>query len=215
MTMTIAIDINEVLRDYLRSFVKQYTKVVDRDFDIDYDDIDHFDLINVFPFLDEDGNQNPSAFNAFRFEDCAFEIYSRADVMERDLPAKFNLWINGTLRNFDEDKTPEIVLFSPFEMNLSIPSTLGFLARIGIRCRNIVFPIDSTKMWDKADIMITANPNLLSLTPDGKYSFKVNAPYNKEASGTFEFDGLGDIIDDENKTIEKIIEGEDVLSDRQ
>ena len=210
--MTICIDINEVLRDHLRAFIKQYNKVVNPDFDIDYEDIDDFNLINIFPFYDEDGNINPSAFNSFRFEDCAFEIYSRADLMERDLPALLNLWINGTLRNFDEDKNPEIILFSPFEMNLSIPSTLGFLARIGMRFRNIEFPIDSTKMWDKADIMITANPNLLALTPEGKYSFKINAPYNKDAKGTFEFDSLSELIKDNNKTIEKIIEGHDVLS---
>jgi hypothetical protein len=210
--MTICIDINEVLRDYLRAFAKQYNKVVDPYFDIEYDDINDFNLMNVFPFLDEDGNQNPSAFNSFRFEDSAFEIYSRADVMERDLAANLNLWINGTLRNFDEDKNPTVILFSPLEMNLSIPSTLGFLARIGMRFRNIEFPIDSTKMWDKADIMITANPKLLALTPEGKYSFKVNAPYNKDVKGTFEYDSLVEIIKDENKTIEKIIEGDDVLS---
>jgi hypothetical protein len=211
--MTICIDINEVLRDYLRAFTKQYNKVVDPYFDIEYDDINDFDLMNVFPFIDEDGNPNPSAFNSFRFEDCAFEIYSRADLMERDLAANLNLWINGTLRNFDEEKNPNVILFSPFEMNLSIPSTLGFLARTGMRFRDIEFPIDSTKMWEKADIMITANPKLLSLTPEGKYSFKINAPYNKDAKGTFEYDSLLEIIKDENKTIEKIIEGNDVLSD--
>lgn len=212
--MIIGIDINEVIRDYLRAFAKQYNKIVDPTFDIDYDDINDFNLLNIFPFVDEDGISNSSAFNNFRFQDAAFEIYSRADIMERDLPAHLNLWLNNTLRNFDADKNPDVILFSPFEMNLSIPSTLGFLARIGMRFRNIEFPIDSTKMWDKVDIMITANPNLLELTPEGKYSFKVNAPYNKEAKGTFEFDSLMEIIKDENKTIEKIIEGNDVLSDR-
>lgn len=204
--MTIAVDINEVLRDYLRAFKKQYNKVVNPDFEIEYDDINDFNLMNIFPFTDEEGYPNLSAFNSFRFEDCAFEIYSRADLMERDLPAFFNMWINGALRNFDEEKNPNVILFSPFEMNLTIPSTLGFLARVGIRCRNIEFPIDSTKMWDKADIIITANPNLISATPEGKHSFKINAPYNKEVKGTFEFDSLIDIIKDE-KTIEKIIEG--------
>lgn len=211
--MTIGIDINEVIRDYLRAFAKQYNKIVDPTFDIEYDDINDFNLLNIFPFVDEDGISSPSAFNNFRFQDAAFEVYSRADLMERDLPAHLNLWLNNTLRNFDEDKNPDVILFSPFEMNLSIPSTLGFLARIGMRFRNIEFPIDSTKMWDKVDIMITANPNLLELTPEGKYSFKVNAPYNKDAKGTFEYDSLMEIIKDENKTIEKIIEGNDVLSD--
>lgn len=211
--MTIGIDINEVIRDYLRAFAKQYNKIVDPTFDIDYDDINDFNLLNIFPFVDENGISNPSAYNSFKYDEASFEVYSRADVMERDLPAHLNLWLNNTLRNFDEGKNPDVILFSPFEMNLSIPSTLGFLARIGMRFRNIEFPIDSTKMWDKVDIMITANPNLLELTPEGKYSFKVNAPYNKEAKGTFEYDSLMEIIKDENKEIENIIEGNDVLSD--
>lgn len=209
--MTIAIDINEVLRDYLRAFVKQYNKIVDPSFDIEYENINDYDLINIFPFYDEDGELDRKAFNSFRFEDAAFEIYSRADVMERGLPAKLNVWVNGTLRNFDEEKNPKVILFSPFEMNLSIPSTLGFLARVGIKVRDIEFPIDSTKMWDKADIMITANPKLIEMTPKGKYSFKVNAPYNKDAKGSYEYDGLTEIIEDENKTIEKLIEGDGVL----
>lgn len=209
--MTIAIDINEVLRDYLRSFIKQYTENIDPTFEIKYDDINDSDLLNIFPFYDEDGELDRKAFNSFRFEDVAYEIYSRADVMERGLPAKFNVWVNGTLRNFDEEKNPKVILFSPFEMNLSIPSTLGFLARVGIKIRDIEFPIDSVKMWDKADIMITANPKLIESTPEGKYSFKVNAPYNKSAKGSYEFDGLSEIIDDENKTIEKLIEGDGVL----
>lgn len=206
--MTIAIDINEVIRDYLRSFAKQYNKVIDPTFEIEYDDINDFHMPNVFPFVDEEGYPNPSAYTSFAYEDCAFEIYSRADVMERVLPAKLNLWINGELRNFDEEKNPEVIIFSPFEMSLSIPSTLGFLARIGLKCRNIEFPTDSLKMWDKADIMITANPNLLEHTPEGKYSFKVNAPYNKSAKGTYEYDSLLDIIEDDNKTLEKIVDGE-------
>lgn len=210
--MTIAIDINEVIRDYIRSFKKQYNKIVDPYFDIDYDDVDDFDLLNIFPFVDEDGFPNKIAFNQFRFEDAAFEIYSRADLMEREIPACLNMWVNGSLRNFDEEKNPNVILFSPFEMNLSIPSTLGFLARTGMRFRDIEFPIDSSKIWDKADIVITANPNLIALTPSGKYSFKVNAPYNKDAKATFEFDSIIDIIKDENKTVEKIINGENVSS---
>ena len=206
--MTIGIDINEVLRDYLRAFEKQYNKVIDPTFVIDYDEITSFDLMEVFPFLDEEGMPHQAAFNAFRFEDCAFEIYARADLMEREIPAQLNMWVNATLRNFDEGKNPDVILFSPFEMNLSIPSTLGFLARTGMKFRNIKFPIDSTKMWDKCDIIITANPKLLSMTPDGKHSFKINAPYNKEVKGTYEFDTIVELIQDKDKTVEKIINGE-------
>ena len=56
--------------------------------------------------------------------------------------------------------------------------------------------------------MITANPNLLEAKPDGKVSIKVNAPYNKEAKGDYEFDSMMDIIHDENNTIINLIEND-------
>ena len=204
--MRIAIDINDVLRDYTRQFANMYKKVIDNSFDISYEEIDDFNFINIFPFYNENGEIDMMLLNKFKYEDCAFEIYGRAEAMDRMLPAEFNLWTQNAMRNFDDDKIPEIILFSPFEMNLSIQSTLSFLARFGVRVREILFPIDSTKMWEKCDIMITANPNLLNAKPDGKISFKVNAPYNKEAKGDYEFNSMSEIIQDKNNTIINLIE---------
>jgi len=204
--MRIAIDINDVLRDYTRQFANMYKKTINPSFDIPYEEIDDFNFLNVFPFLNEDGNADTLLYNKFKYEDCSFEIYGRAEAMDRMLPADFNLWTQNTMRNFDDEKLPELILFSPFEMNLSIQSTLSFLARIGVRIREIHFPIDSITMWDKCDIMITANPNLLNNKPDGKISFKIKAPYNKEAKGDYEFDSMMDVIHDENNTIVNLIE---------
>lgn len=206
--MRIAIDINDVLRDYTRQFADVYKKFIDNDFDISYEDINDFDFLNVFPFYDDEGNLDRMTLNKFKYEDCAFEIYGRAQAMDRMLPSDFNLWTQNTMRNFDDDKLPEIILFSPFEMNLSIQSTLSFLARFGVRVREIHFPTDSVKMWDKCDVMITANPNLLNATPEGKISFKVKAPYNTEAKGTYEFDSMTDIINDNNNTLVNLIEND-------
>lgn len=204
----IAIDVNDVLRDYTRQFANMYKKVIDNSFDISYEEINDFNFLNIFPFLDEDGNADMMLFNKFKYEDCSFEIYGRAEAMDRMLPADFNLWTQNTLRNFDDEKLPEIIIFSPFEMNLSIQSTLSFLARFGVRIREIHFPVDSVKMWDKCDIMITANPNLLNAKPDGKVSIKINAPYNTEAKGDYEFDSMLDVIHDENNTIINLIEND-------
>ena len=204
----IAIDINDVLRDYTRQFANMYKKIIDNSFDIQYEKINDFNFLNIFPFLDEDGNADMMLFNKFKYEDCSFEIYGRAEAMDRMLPADFNLWTQNTMRNFDDEKIPEIILFSPFEMNLSIQSTLSFLARFGIRTREILFPIDSIKMWDKCDVMITANPNLLEWKPNDKVSIKINAPYNKEAKGDYEFDSMLDLIHDENNTLIKLIEND-------
>lgn len=204
----IAIDINEVLRDYLRQFANMYKKNINPDFDIAYEEMDDMNLLNIFPFINENGIADNLLYNKFKYEDCAFEIYGRAEAMDKMLPAEFNLWTQNTMRNFDDEDVPEIILFSPFEINLSIQSTLSFLARFGIRIREIYFPLDSMTMWDKCDIMITANPNLINATPEGKVSFKVKCPYNKDSKGTYEFDSMLDIIHD--NTITDLIENKNV-----
>ena len=187
MALRIAIDVNDVLRDFTRQFANMYKKIVDPSFDIEYENINDFDFINIFPFYDNNGNIDTMLFNKFKYEDCSFEIYGRAEAMDRMLPSEFNLWTQNTMRNFDDEKLPEIIIFSPFEMNLSIQSTLSFLARFGIRTRKIIFPSDSLKMWEECDIMITANPNLIEATPENKISFKIKTPYNTDVKGTYDY----------------------------
>lgn len=204
--MTIAIDINDVIRDYTRQFIKYYQKVIDPSFEIEYDDVNDFNFLNIFPFKDEEGFDDITMYHRFKYEDCAFEIYGRADVMERRLPSDLNLWTQNTLRNFEEEKNPHIMIVSPFEMNLSIQSTLSFLSRIGVRNREFYFPIDSQTIWDRCDILITANPNLIDSKPEGKYVFKIKTPYNLDSIADYTFDSLCDIIHDENKTIINLIE---------
>lgn len=208
MNKRIAIDINDVLRDYTRQFANIYKKVVDPSFDMPYEEMDDFNFLNIFPFYNENGDVDRTLYNKFLYEDCSFEIFGRAEAMGRMLPSEFNLWTQNTLRNFDEDKLPEVILFSPFEMNLSIQSTLSFLARLGVRVREFLFPTDSLSMWNKCDIMITANPNLLNAKPDDKISIKIKAPYNKEAKADYEFDTLSDMIHDKDNIITKIIEND-------
>ncbi len=206
--MVIAVDINDVIRDTTRAFIKNYKKLINPYFDINYDDIDSWDYRQIFPFTNEEGEYDERFYNKFKFEDAAFEIHCRADLMERNLIAKVNLWLNTTLRDFDPEKNPKVILFSPFEMGLTIPSTLGFASRVGLQFREIEFPIDSRKMWDKCDIMITANPNLIQNKPEGKKVFKIEAPYNKDVKADYTFEGISDLIEDSEKTLQKIIEND-------
>lgn len=203
MAKTIAIDVNDVLRDYTRQFIKYYQQGVDEDFEIEYDDVTDFDFMNIFPFVGSDGYQDINKYYQFKYEDYAYELFARADVTERTLSFKFNLWVQNTLRSFDEDVNPNVIIVSPFEMNLSIQSTLSFLSRIGVRTREFYFPTDSMTIWDRADILITANPNLIENRPEGKIAIKINTPYNKDAKADYEFDSITEVID--NSIVENII----------
>lgn len=205
--MKIAIDINDVVRDYTNQFIKCYNKIVDPSFEITEEEVTDFDFFNIFPFTDGSGNKDKELYYKFKYEDAAYDLFGRAEVTEKRVPSEMILWLQNTLRNFEEDKIPEVMFVSPFEMNLSIQSTLSFLARIGNRVREIYFPTDSSKIWDRCDLLITANPNLINSVPKGKTVFKISTPYNKEAKAKYCYDNIIDVIHDKDNNLQNIIEG--------
>ena len=198
--MTIAIDINDVIRDNMYMFMAVYNKFVDPDFDIDVKDVDSFDQMEIYPFEDRDD------LAKFKYIDFPYELYGRAPCCDKMLPYTLNDWLEKTLRDLDEENIPEVMFFSPFEMGLSIQSTFAFLSGNTFRVREMYFPMDSMSIYDRADVVITAQPSLIENCPEGKIVIKVNKPYNKEVETKYAFDSIMDIIDDENKTVIKILE---------
>lgn len=207
--MKIAIDINDVLRDYTRQFKLQYQKFIDPYFDISDEDINTLNFYEVFPF------ENEEAYKKFKYIDNAFEIFGRAESVDKMLPYRFNDWIQNYMRDFDKEDMPEIMLVSPFEANMSIQATLLFLSTFGARIREIYFPVDSQTVWDRCDILITANPVYLENVPDGKFIIKINKSYNKEIENKgkgkiYSFNSMMEVINDREEIIRKIVEGKHV-----
>lgn len=196
----IAIDINDTIRDNLYQFRKVYQKFIDPTFEIELEDISDYDFYNIFPF------ENRDAYNEFKYVDCPFELYARAECCDKNLLIKLNDWLNNTLRDFEEEDIPNVMYVSPMEMGLTIQSTLGFLNRICTRVREYYFPTDSLTIWDRCDILITANPKLIENCPENKTVLVVTTPYNKNIESNYRFKSLMDIINDENQTIIKLIE---------
>ena len=201
--MKIAIDINDVLRDFTSQFKNYYIKGIDPSFEIEDDEITSFDFSEIFPFKDR------NAYNIFKYVDFAFELYGRAEPMDKMLPYRFNDWTQKTLKDLDKEYIPDIMLVSPFETGKSIQSTYAFLSKISSSVREIYFPVDSSTIWDRCDILITANPNLIENAPEGKTVVKVEMPYNKNVETKYTFKSLMDVINDENETIIKILTGEE------
>lgn len=201
--MKIAIDINDVLRDFTGQFKKQYIKHIDSRFDIKDEDINSSDLFEVFPF------DNREQYEKFRYVDCPYEIYGRAEPMDQMLPYRFNDWLQNTLRDVDEDKIPDVMLVSPLEANLTIQATYAFLAKLPTRAREVYFPIDSSTVWERCDILITANPLFLNNVPEGKIAIKINMPYNKDIECKYSFNSMMEIINDNEDTIISLIENEE------
>lgn len=200
---TLAIDINDTIRDNMFQFRKMYQKCIDPSFEIEIEDITDFDFYNIFPF------ENRDCYNEFKYIDCPFELYARAECCDKILPIRINDWLNNTLRDFEEEIIPNIMYVSPMEMGLTIQSTLSFLNRIGSRVREYYFPIDSMTIWDKCDILITSNPKLIENCPEDKVVIVITTPYNKNIETKYRFNTLLDVINDNNETIINLIQDSD------
>jgi hypothetical protein len=200
MAKKIAIDLNDVIRDYTSQFIDQYTKNIDPDCEIELEDVTDFDFYNVFKFDSREDYSN------FKYVDYAYELFLKAQPMDRMLSYRFNDWLQTTLRDLEEENIPEVMFVSPLEANLTIQATLGFLSKLPSRVREIYFPVDSATIWDRCDILITANPNLISNVPEGKTVIKVEAPYNKDVECEHTFKSMIDIITDKEETIIKLLE---------
>lgn len=198
--MTIAIDLNDVLRDYTGQFKKVYQKHIDNSFEIEDENITSSNLGEIFPF------NNEEEYNKFVYIDYPYEIFGRAEAVDQMLPYRFNDWLQNTLRDVDADKIPNVMIVSPMEANLTIQASMAFLAKFPSRVREIYFPIDSSTVWDRCDILITANPLFLNNVPEDKIAIKINMPYNKDIECKYSFDKMMDVIQDKEDTIINLIE---------
>ena len=186
--MKIAIDLNDVVRDYSRNFVKYFKKGINHSFN--EEDVEFYtnDMQQLLPFNSDE------QYRRFVYEDYPFELYSKCPAVEQNLPRDLNEWLEFSLPADDV----EVMFVSPMECDLTIQSTYSFLAKIGSRVREVYFPVDSSTVWNKCDVLITANPRFFQNKVDGKKIVKINKDYNKDYTGDLSYDSLMDIINDNN-----------------
>lgn len=196
--MKIAIDLNDVVRDFSNNFVRYYIECYDHEYDLTDFEFWSNDLSVVFPFKSKQSYYN------FVYNDYAFELYGKCDVCTRKLETELNDWTEKTLKDIDVDESIEVIFVSPKEYGLSIGNTYFFLSKIGTKVREVYFPTDSITVWDKCDVLITANPELLETKPEGKISIKIKTEYNKESSADYAFKDLSTFLTN-NEITENLI----------
>lgn len=186
--MKLAIDLNDVIRDYSRNFVKYFKKGINHAFN--EEDIEFYtnDMQALLPFKSDE------QYRRFVYEDYPFELYGKCPTVDKNLARDLNEWLEFTL----PDEDIEVMFVSPMECDLTIQSTYSFLAKIGSRVREVYFPIDSSTVWDKCDALITANPRFFNNKTENKVIIKINKEYNKDYAGDLEYDSLDEIIKDNN-----------------
>lgn len=182
---SVAISINEVLRDFLSQFIYTYDKYIEPT-KLESEEITDFDLSKTFNFSDT------NRLNSFLYLESPLEIFGHADQMSDGLMNHFNHF----LMDIKDDGEHTIELTSR-EADKSIPSTYFFLSKTGCKSTNIRFEQNHKDEWGNSDVLITANPIALENKPSGKISVKVKSPYNKNVSADFEIDSILDFIKDE------------------
>ena len=198
--MKIAIDINDVVRDFSNNFVKYFIEGYNHEFDLTDFEFWSNDLSIVFPFKSKQSYYN------FIYNDYAFELFGKCGVCTRKLETELNDWTEKTLKDIDTEEPIEVIFVSPKEYGLSIGNTYFFLSKIGTKIREVYFPIDSQTVWDKCDILITANPDLLKNKPENKISIKIKFDYNKDVEADYTFKDLSTFLTNEENTIKLINE---------
>ncbi len=200
--MKIAIDLNDVVRDFSNNFLRYYVERYNHEFDLDDFEFWSHNLNEVFPFNSE------NAYYNFIYNDYAFELFGKCGVCSRNLESELNNWTEKTLKDIDSEEKIEVMIVSPNEYGASIGSTYFFLSKLGTKIREVYLPVNSETIWDKCDVLITANPDLLLSKPDCehcKISIKINTEYNKESSSDYTFSSLSKFLSDKNNT-EKLLE---------
>ena len=198
--MKIAIDLNDVVRDYSNNFVRYYIEGYDHEFDLSEFEFWSNDMSIVFAFKSKQSYYN------FVYNDFAFELYGKCGTCTKNISSELNDWTEKTIKELDIDEDIEVMFVSSMEYGLSIGNTYFFLSKLGTKIREAYFPTDSLTIWDKCDVLITANPKLLDAKPDGKVSVKIKADYNKENSADYEFKDLSALISNET-FLEDLING--------
>ena len=103
------------------------------------------------------------------------------------------------MEHTDIDEDIELLVVSPMETGLAIPSSCFFLSKLGYPFREVYFPKDSATIWDRCDILVTASPRMLDNKPDNKKAVKIATDYNKECSSDWTYDNvLAFLTDAEN-----------------
>ena len=187
--MKICFTLDDVIRAKTVQIGKIYKKNVDGDIDLDALDFSTNDYQEIFSF------KTKADWQKFLYSDYAYEIFGEAPVTTKGVDKEFNLWLIG-LQDIDEEI--EVSLANPFEFNASIGFTCFFLSKIASRVRELYFPVNSSDIWNRCDVLVTADPKLIEEKPEGKICVKINMPYNKDLDADYSFDNLSDALKDNN-----------------
>lgn len=186
--MRLTFTIDDVLRNKTVQFGKIYKKYIDPDIDLESLDFSTNDYERIFNF------ESRKEYEKFLYEDFVFEIFAEASACEKTLDKKLNLWLIEQENNDDLEDELKVAITNPMEFNASIGYTYFFLSKMATRVREIFLPTDSSEIWERSDVLVTADPKLLQNKPEGKTVIKIENDYNKNLEADYTFSSLSDFL---------------------
>ena len=196
--MKIAIDLNDVVRDFTYNFIMNYIKGYNHQYEPDELTEWTNDMQNLLPFKTE------RAYEKFVYEDFSFELFGKCPTCTKKLTEQLNEWTEQTLKDIDTDEPIEVMFVSTMEYGASIGNTYFFLSKLGTKIREVYMPKDSSTIWDKCDALITANPTLLENKPEGKTAIRIEKEYNANSKYDYTYATLSLFLTDED-IMEKLL----------
>lgn len=185
--MKIAIDLNDVIRDYSNNFLSMYLNYYNHDFDTTDFEMWTNDMQALLEFKTE------RAYQKFVYEDYPFELFCKCGTCTKKLPVELKEWV-ASLKDKDVKEPIEVMFVSPMEYGASISYTYAFIGNLGCGVREVYLPMDSRTIWDKCDVLVTANPIFLNNKPENKKVVKIKTEYNTECKGDYEFKKISDFF---------------------
>jgi hypothetical protein len=190
--MKICLTLDDVLRNKTVQLGKIYKKYINPDIDLETLDFSTNNYEEIFGF------KSRKEFNKFLYEDYVFEIFGEATACEKTLDKKLNLWLLEQENNDDLQNKLQVSISNPREFNASIGCTCFFLSKMATKIREMFFPADSNDIWEKCDVLITADPGLLKSKPEGKTSIKISNDYNEDCEADYTYDSLANFLLDKD-----------------
>ena len=185
----IGITLDEVLRDFLGHLRYAVAKIREEDeYVVTEGEVTEFDLVKYFKFKSKE-----EMYDLF-YKEASLEIFGHPDQLHDRIINKLNLLYMDLI---DEEEDVEFVLMSR-EVGRAVPATLFFLSKTECEIPNIKFFKQYEDMWDHADVIISATPDVLTCKPSDKVSVKVKASYNADVEADHVIDSLVEFIDDES-----------------
>ena len=140
--------------------------------------------------------KNEEEYFSFLYEEFTMQIFGHAPSTEM---STFHV-LTDIYKKY-KDKV-EFLLISK-QIGKTKPATLFFISKFGCEIDKVVFynKLTEDKIWDEFDVLLTANPDLLSQNHN-KTLIKYETSYNSNTTSELSINGLKDL----DEKIEKLIE---------